>query len=85
MAIEAGTIVGGFRVEQIIGKGGMASVYRAIQLRLQRAVALKILAPMLAANEEFVQRFQLEGVNAASLEHPNIVPVYEAGDHDMHV
>jgi serine/threonine protein kinase len=85
MPIEAGTRIGGFQIEGLLGKGGMASVYRAIQIRLQRPVALKILAPALAADEQFVQRFQLEGVNAARLEHLNIVPVYEAGEDAGHV
>ncbi len=75
-------MVGAFRVESLLGKGGMASVYRAIQVRLERPVALKVLNPTLAADEQFFQRFQIEGVNAARLDHPNIVPVYEAGEGD---
>lgn len=78
--IPAGTTVGGFRVEHLVGKGGMASVYRAVQVRLDRPVALKVLNPALAADEQFFQRFQLEGINAARLDHPNVVPVYEAGE-----
>jgi serine/threonine protein kinase len=80
VTLEHGATVGGFRVEGLLGKGGMASVFRAIQVRLDRPVALKVLNPALAADETFFQRFQLEGVNAARLEHPNIVPVYEAGE-----
>ncbi len=83
--LEEGTRVGGFRVEQVLGRGGMAIVYRAIQLRLDRPVALKVLNPALAADHQFVQRFQLEGVNSARLEHPHIVPVYEAGEEGGHV
>lgn len=75
-------MVGAFRVEGLLGKGGMASVYRAIQVRLDRAVALKILNPALAADESFFERFQIEGINAARLDHPHIVPVYEAGEGD---
>lgn len=82
--IEPGTVVGGFRVEGLLGKGGMASVFRAVQVRLDRPVALKVLKPALAADEQFVQRFQLEGINAARLDHPNIVPVYEAGEDAGH-
>lgn len=78
--IEPGTVVGAFRVESLLGRGGMASVYRAVQIRLDRPVALKILNPALAADEKFFQRFQIEGINAARLDHPNIVPVYEAGE-----
>jgi len=73
-------MVGTFRVEGLLGKGGMAAVYRAIQVRLDRPIALKVLNPALAADESFFQRFQIEGVNAARLDHPNIVPVYEAGE-----
>ncbi len=78
--IEHGTTVGGFRVEHLLGKGGMASVFHAVQVRLDRPVALKVLNPVLAADEQFFQRFQIEGINAARLDHPNIVPVYEAGE-----
>jgi serine/threonine-protein kinase len=78
--IEPGTVVGAFRVEGVIGKGGMASVYRAVQVRLDRPVALKVLEPMLALDEQFVERFKIEGINAARLDHPNIVPVFEAGE-----
>lgn len=73
-------MIGAFRVESIIGKGGMASVYRAIQVRLDRPVALKVLNPALAADEGFFQRFQIEGINSARLDHIHIVPVYEAGE-----
>lgn len=73
-------MVGAFRVEGLLGKGGMATVFRAVQVRLDRPVALKILNPALAADEKFFERFQLEGINAARLDHPNIVPIYEAGE-----
>jgi serine/threonine-protein kinase len=82
--IAPGTMVGAFRVEGLLGKGGMASVYRAIQLRLDRPVALKVLNPALAADEGFFARFQIEGINAARLDHINIVPVYEAGEDGGH-
>jgi serine/threonine protein kinase len=84
MTIEQGTMVGAFRVEGLLGKGGMATVYRAIQVRLDRPVALKVLNPALAADESFVKRFRIEGINAARLDHPNIVPIYEAGEEDGH-
>ena len=73
-------MIGGFRVESLIGRGGMASVYRANQTRLDRPVALKVLNAAMAMDEGLFERFKLEGVNAARLEHPNIVPVYEAGE-----
>jgi serine/threonine protein kinase len=78
--IEPGARIGGFEVQEMLGRGGMAVVYRATQVRLQRPVALKVLNPVLATDESFVQRFHAEGINSARLEHPNIVPVYEAGE-----
>jgi Protein kinase domain/WD domain, G-beta repeat len=74
-----GTLVAGYRVEESLGAGGMAVVYRARDERLGRLVALKVLAPALAADEEFRRRFIAESQAAASVDHPNIVPVYEAG------
>ncbi|KDN87926.1 serine/threonine protein kinase [Kitasatospora cheerisanensis KCTC 2395] len=76
----AGRTLAGYRLEHVIGRGGMAVVYRAEDLRLGRTVAVKLLAPELARNETFRQRFVRESRVAASLDHPNIVPVYEAGE-----
>jgi serine/threonine protein kinase len=73
-------MIGAFRVEGLLGKGGMASVYRAVQTRLDRPVALKVLDPILATDEKLAERFQIEGINAARLDHTNIVPIYEAGE-----
>ncbi|MFD8595680.1 serine/threonine-protein kinase [Kitasatospora sp. NPDC059646] len=75
-----GRTLAGYRLEHVIGRGGMAIVYRAEDLRLGRTVAVKLLAPELARNETFRQRFVRESRVAASLDHPNIVPVYEAGE-----
>jgi YVTN family beta-propeller protein len=77
-----GTEIAGYRIESFIGRGGMAVVYRAEDLRLGRKVALKLLTPQLADSEQFRQRFIRESRLAASLDHPNIVPIYEAGDAD---
>jgi predicted Ser/Thr protein kinase len=77
-----GRVLGGYRIEAELGRGGQAVVYRATQLSLQRVVALKVLSPQLGADEDFKERFAREGVSAASLEHPNVVPVYEAGEED---
>jgi serine/threonine-protein kinase len=77
-----GTELAGFRIESLIGRGGMGVVYLAEQLRYGRKIALKILAPELAVDEAFRERFELEWRTAAKLEHPNIVPVYEAGEAD---
>ena len=77
-----GSQVADYRLEQQIGHGGMAVVYRARDLRLDRDVALKILAPNLALDDAFRQRFIRESRAAATLDNPNIVPVYEAGESD---
>lgn len=77
-----GRQIAGYRVESEIGRGGMAVVYRAKDLRLDRTVALKLLAPELARNDTFRQRFTHESRVAAAIEHPHIVPVFEAGETD---
>ena len=71
--------VAGYRLDEQIGRGGMAVVYRAHDLRLDRQVALKILAPVLAEDEAFRQRFIRESRAAAAVDHPNIIPVFDAG------
>ena len=77
--LAAGSLVAGYRVEAPLGAGGMAVVYRARDERLRRLVALKVLVPALAADEEFRWRFTAESRAAAAVDHPNIIPVYEAG------
>src|SRR4051794_20156330 len=77
-----GRTVGGYRIESVIGRGGMGVVYRAVQLALRRTVALKVVAPELVANETLRDRFRRESELAASLEHPHVVPVHEAGEVD---
>jgi serine/threonine protein kinase len=72
--------VAGYRIERVAGRGGMGVVYRATHMHLGRTVALKLLNPELAASEEFRERFIREARAAAELEHPNIVPVYDAGE-----
>src|SRR5687767_14271994 len=72
----------GYRVESVVGRGGMGVVYRATGLSLERPVALKLIAPELAGNERFRARFPREPRLAASLDHPNVIPIYEAGEHD---
>src|SRR5262245_54398178 len=78
--LERGAEVAGYRIEALLGCGGMGVVYLAEQLRLKRQVALKLLAPELAANQRFRERFLRESELAASLDHPNIVPIYDAGE-----
>jgi YVTN family beta-propeller protein len=75
-----GTVLAGYRVEALLGRGGMGVVYLAEDPRLKRRVALKLLAPELAENEAFRERFLRESELAASLDHPNVVPIYEAGE-----
>ena len=76
----AGSRVAGYRLEAQIGQGGMAVVFRAHDERLDRQVALKILAPALAADEAFRQRFIRESRAAAAVDDPHIIPVFEAGE-----
>jgi serine/threonine protein kinase len=80
--LAAGSQVAGYTIEEQIGRGGMAVVYRASDRRLSRPVALKILAPELASDEAFRQRFLREMRAAAAVDHPNIVPVFDAGEAD---
>src|SRR5262245_25769859 len=77
---RAGSELAGYRLETIIGRGGMSVVYRAEHLRLRRKAAVKLLAPELAEDERFRERFLRESQLAASLDHPNVIPVYDAGE-----
>src|SRR4051812_19092290 len=70
----------GCRIEAVAGRGGMGVVYRATQLALSRRVALKVVAPESVADRDFTDRFGREVRMAASIDHPNIVPVYGAGE-----
>jgi hypothetical protein len=72
----------GCRIEAVAGRGGMGVVYRATQLGLDRAVALKLVAPERAADPNFRARFERESRVAAAIEHPNVIPVYGAGEED---
>ena len=81
-AISPGMIFAGYRVEELVGRGGMGVVYRATDLSLERPVALKLVAPELAEDERFRERFLREPRLAASLDHPHVIPIYEAGEHD---
>jgi DNA-binding beta-propeller fold protein YncE len=78
----AGARVAGYRLDEQIGRGGMAVVYRAYDLQLDRQVALKILDPALAQDTEFQQRFIRESKAAAAVDHPHIIPVFAAGEAD---
>jgi serine/threonine protein kinase len=79
-AFGPGSQLAGYQLGEQIGRGGMAVVYRARDIRLDRWVALKILAPDIARDESFRQRFMRESRAAAAVDHPNIIPVFEAGE-----
>jgi len=72
----------GYRLEALLGRGGMGVVYKAYDSRLKRYVALKLIAPELSEDERFRDRFLAETELAASLEHPNVVPIHDAGEVD---
>ncbi|HKD99391.1 MAG TPA: FHA domain-containing serine/threonine-protein kinase, partial [Planctomycetota bacterium] len=74
-----GREIGGYRIERLLGRGGMGSVYRAIQTSLHRPVALKILAAELARDRTFVDLFLREARAAAQLHHPNVVTIFDVG------
>ena len=74
-----GTFLAGYRLESVLGRGGMGVVYLAEDTRLGRNVAVKVLAPEHAAEDRFRERFLRESRLAASIDHPNILPVFEAG------
>jgi YVTN family beta-propeller protein len=80
--LTAGSMIAGYRLEDRIGQSGMAVVYSAHDVRLNRRVALKLLAPALAADAGFRQRFAGEVLATAAVEDPHIVPVFEAGEAD---
>jgi serine/threonine-protein kinase len=75
-----GASVAGYRIDSVAGRGGMGVVYRARQVALDRTVALKLIAPEFARDDAFRARFARESQIAASLDHPNVIPVYEAGE-----
>jgi hypothetical protein len=77
-----GPLIAGYRVEDLAGNGGMGVVYRATQLALGRPVALKLISPAFADDPQFRERFKRESRLAASIDHPNVIPVYEAGETD---
>jgi serine/threonine protein kinase/tetratricopeptide (TPR) repeat protein len=80
LGVEAAFEAAGYRIEAVIGRGGVGTVYRAVQLTLQRDVALKLLTAEQSADSSFRQMFLDESILAASLDHPHVVPVYDAGE-----
>src|SRR5919205_437465 len=80
--LQIGSVFAGYRIEEIAARGGMGVIYRAAQIAPERTVALKVIAPGLAQDPEYRKRFQRESEIAASIEHPNVIPIYEAREHD---
>jgi serine/threonine protein kinase len=80
--LPPGALFAGYRIEERVGRGGMGVIYRATESRPQRTVALKVVAPELAADAEFRARFLRESQIAASIEHPHVVPVSRIGEED---
>ena len=77
-----GQIIGNYQIEAVLGSGGMGQVYRAQHVQLQRAAAFKVLHPQYATDETFRQRFIQEARTAAALVHPNIIEIYDFGQHE---
>src|ERR1041385_3118332 len=82
MQLAAGSHLGPYEIHSAIGAGGMGQVYRARNSRLDRKVAIKVLAPNLSGNPEYRQRFEREARTVAALSHPHICPVYDIGAQD---
>jgi len=80
--ISVGATVAGFRLDELVGRGGMGVVYRATHLFLDQVVALKLVAPEHAQDERFRERFKQESKLAASIRHPNVIPIHHAGEED---
>src|SRR4029077_19447584 len=82
MALTAGTRLGPYEIQSPLGAGGMGEVYRALDTRLQRIVAVKILPADLSSNPEAKQRFEREARAISSLNHPHICTLYDVGHQD---
>ena len=76
------TIAGRYEIEELVGHGGMSSVYKARDALLERHVALKILHEQYSTDDDFVERFKREARSVAQLQHPNIVTVIDRGEED---
>jgi DNA-binding SARP family transcriptional activator len=80
--LQPGTDFAGYQIDGVLGRGGMSVVYLAEQTTLRRKVALKVLTSQLAEDERFRGRFERESRLAASIDHPNVIPIYEAGEYE---
>jgi serine/threonine protein kinase len=83
--LQTGSEFAGCRIEGVLGRGGMGVIYRATEPRLGREVALKLIATEQASDPDVRERFEREARLTASIEHPNVVPVYGAGEEDGHL
>jgi serine/threonine-protein kinase len=77
--------IGGCRVDELVGRGGMGVVYRGTDLKLNRPVAIKLIATEHATDEAVRRRFEREAQLMAAIDHPNVIPVYAAGEQDGHL
>jgi serine/threonine protein kinase len=80
--LDRGSVIGGYRIDETIGRGGMGIVYRATNVALNRIYALKALAPELSDDDQFQERFKREVRIAASLHHPHVIGIHYAGEHE---
>lgn len=78
--LQPGERLAGYRIDAVVGRGGMGIVYRATHLVLERADALKVIAPAMAQESQFRSRFERESRVAARIDHPNVIPIYAAGE-----
>ena len=78
--LEGDLLAGQYRLQKKIGQGGMGAVYQAIQISMDRTVAIKLLKPELTRNREFVESFEAEARTAGQLNHPNIIHVHDFGE-----
>jgi serine/threonine protein kinase len=78
--LRPGDVFAGIRIDAVAGRGGMGVVYAGTHLALNRRVALKLIAPGYAQTPEFRERFKRESRTAASIDHPNVIPIYDAGE-----
>jgi len=80
--LDPGSTIAGYEIEGVVGSGGLGLLYRARQLRLDRPVALKLVEPEVARDPVVRERLRREARTLAALDHPNVVPLYEAGEED---